>query len=92
MQGASSAAILIACKASGSSSDGTQRATLPLMARKAHDATCIGKGTRGRGGAFDGERTKKSVPTQQILAEVLAESNNEIGGMNAMIYVPNGKF
>jgi hypothetical protein len=91
VQGASSAAILIACKASGSSSDGTQRDTLPLMARKARDAACVGKGTRGRGGGFGGERTQKNVPTQLILAGVLADSNTEIGGMNAMIYVPNGK-
>jgi hypothetical protein len=52
----------------------------------------VGKGTRGRGGGFGGERTKKSVPTQLLLTEVLADSNNEIGGMNVMIYVRNGKF
>jgi hypothetical protein len=62
------------------------------MARFERDAACVGKGTRGRGGGFGGERTEKSVPTQLILAEVLADSNTEIGGMNAMIYVPNGKF
>jgi hypothetical protein len=51
----------------------------------------VGTGTRGRGGGFGGEGTKKSIPTQLILAEVLADANTEIGDMNAMIYVQNGK-